>query len=484
MKGSIWKTELNDDKVNRLNRDLTREVVIIGAGLAGVLTGYFLKQAGVQVTIIEADHIGHGVTMNTTGKITMGLPEFFAPLLKNYGKEKSKIYTDAMQKAVHDYDLLIRELNIPCDYEQLSSFIYSTKEVNQLEQEWKSAQILDIGVKFATASSLPFHITDMLEFPKQGQFHPIKFLEFMAMDLEIFEESPVEKVEGNVVHTSLANITADYIITTTHYPFEKWKGGYYLRNHQEGSRVVVVSQIPELMGMYIDEKKGGYSLRNYKDYMLVGSLEQRYDDKLFGTSYHKIKSDILSWYPHSVFETQWSNQDCVTLDSLPYIGKVNSKSSNYLTATGFGKWGMIGSMIAASLLKDMILKNHNQLELLVTPQRFSFSQSTGKFTKQTKISCKNLIKSYVSIPKIHYEDIELGKGGIIEFQGNKVGIYRDKNGEDYFVDVKCPHLGCQLIWNQEDYSWDCPCHGSRFDYKGNIINNPAMKSIRDHVEKI
>ena len=182
-------------------------------------------------------------------------------------------------------------------------------------------------------------------------------------------------------------------------------------------------------------------------------------------------------YPDLKIEYMWSAQDCITIDKVPYIGYYSNDNENMFVATGFGKWGMTNSMVAANIISDLIAKRDNPYKDIYSPQRFNITASAKTFLQDTLDSIKGL-SSNLTIPKKDDLDILLkGTASTFTYDGKKVGVYKDNEGKLYVVDTKCPHLGCQLSWNQDELSWDCPCHGSRFDYMGNLIDNPAMTNL-------
>lgn len=230
--------------------------------------------------------------------------------------------------------------------------------------------------------------------------------------------------------------------------------------------------------MYLDADPNGYTFRNYKNYLIVGSGGHRsgkYDPL---DAYRKIEESTKKWYPELKTSYQWSNQDCMTPDGIPYIGTYSTSTPNIYVATGFNKWGMTSSMVSAMIIKDMICFGQSEYQKVFKPRRMMLSGS-GKLLKDTGIITVSLLREHLRIPRDKLENIEQNHAGIVIHKGQKVGIYRDSNDEYHMVSTKCPHLGCSLEWNQNELTWDCPCHGSRFDYKGNIISNPATRGTLD-----
>ena len=254
-------------------------------------------------------------------------------------------------------------------------------------------------------------------------------------------------------------------------------GYYFMRMHQERSYIIALENADNVNGMYIDEKKNGCSFRNYNGLLLLGALDQRTGENEEGGSYEKLRKIAKDLYPNSKEKYHWSAQDCMTLDNIPYIGQYSNDTPNVYVATGFNKWGMTSSMVSAMIISDMILGKENDFSEIFSPKRFDLSLSINNIANDMVETAKNFIAQKVYIPSSHIEHIRNGHAGIVEYNGEKVGVYKNNEGKEFIVSTKCPHLGCELKWNADELSWDCPCHGSRFDYKGKLIGSPATKDL-------
>lgn len=492
MMESIWRKNVTFPKKETLKEDKNTDVVVIGAGLAGLLTAYLLHQEGINTIVLEANKIASGQTMNTTAKITSQHNLIYDQLIHDFGIEKAVQYAEANERAITIYDNIIRENNISCHFKRESSYVYTLRDVSKIEKEVESANKLGIKAEFTTNTSLPMKIKASIKFPNQASFHPLEFLQEIIKPLAIYEHTMVREVKDQRVITDYSVIKAKHIVVATHYPFINTPGYYFARMHQERSYVLGLANVPQLDGMYIDENNNGFSFRNYEDFLLFGGPGHRTGKNKYGGYYEKIRRAALEFYPDSKEICHWSAQDCVTIDNVPYIGAYSSSTPNVYVATGFKKWGMTTSMVSAMILRDKILGNKNPYEEVYNPQRFKITASVKNLYKDGKETTTALAREYFKSPKIKLEETESGMlcesslssiknghGGIVEHDGKKYGIYKDETGKIYAVSTKCTHLGCQLEWNQDELSWDCPCHGSRFDYSGNLINNPAMKDLNN-----
>lgn len=453
------------------------ETVVIGAGMAGILTAWFLKQAGNDVIVLEANEIGSGQTGNTTAKITSQHGFIYEKLVYNHGIHVAELYARANEEAICDYQRLIEKENISCDFERIPSYLYTKQDLHSLMVEAELANRLGLCASLVTETELPMEMEGAVCFEQQAQFHPLKFLYPLAERLPVYEHTKVLKVEGNVVETEHGNVKAENIVFATHFPFVNRPGYYFMRLHQERSYAIALEGAEPLKGMYFGIDEGGLSFRSYDNYMIVGGEGHRTGENPFGGQYETLYKKSVELWSNVKEKARWSAQDCFTLDDIPYVGRFSKNTPDWYVATGFRKWGMTGSMVAAKLLADKILKKENPYEELFSPQRKLVSQAQKNFFYDATYSGIHLSQRLIKSAKGEFEDLLPGHGGIVNYQGKKRGAYKTETGEVFLVEVKCPHLGCQLEWNAEEHTWDCPCHGSRFDYQGKLINNPAQNPI-------
>lgn len=474
---SLWSESCKFRKREALNKDIKTDVLVIGAGIAGILTAYMLKQKGREVVVIDAAEIASGNTKNTTAKITSQHDLIYSKLITEFGEEKARQYAQANELAIKKYKEIIENRRIECDFEEKPSYVYSLNEVDVLKEEVEAAKKLGIDAEFVQKANLPFKINGALKFNNQAQFNPLKFLKDISNELVIYENTRALEIKENLVVTSGGNITAKNIVVATHYPIMNAPGYYFMKMHQERSYVLALENKSEVDGMYIDLNKEGYSFRTYNNLLLLGGISHRTGENEEGGSYDELRKVAKRLYPKAKEKYHWSAQDCMTIDGIPYIGRYSSETPNIYVATGFNKWGMTSSMVSAMIISDMILEKENDFSEIFSPRRFDLSLSINNIANDLIETAKNFIAQKVYIPSSEIEHIKNGHGGIIEYNGEKVGVYKNKEGKEFFVSTKCTHLGCQLSWNADELTWDCPCHGSRFDYKGRLIGSPATKDL-------
>lgn len=476
---SVWSESCKFKRREVLEKDIKTDILIIGAGIAGILTAYMLKQEGRDVVLIDGAEVVSGNTKNTTAKITSQHRLIYNKLISEFGEEKAKQYAKANELAIKRYKEIIEERKIDCDFEEKSAYAYSLNEIDGLKEEVEAANKLGINAEFVEETKLPFKVDGTIKFNNQAQFNPLKFLKDISKDLIIYENTRALEIKENLVITNRGDITANNIVVATHYPIMNVPGYYFLKMHQERSYVLALENASDVEGMYIDINKDGYSFRNYKDLLLLGGIGQRTGENEIGGSYDELRRIAKELYPESKEKYHWSAQDCITVDGIPYIGRYSDETPNIYVATGFNKWGMTSSMVSAMIISDMILEKENDFSEIFSPKRFDLLSSINNITKDIGETAKNFIAQKIYIPSSRIEHIKNGHAGIVEYNGEKVGVYKNNDGKEFVVSTKCAHLGCQLHWNADELTWDCPCHGSRFDYKGRLIGSPATKNLVD-----
>jgi glycine/D-amino acid oxidase-like deaminating enzyme/nitrite reductase/ring-hydroxylating ferredoxin subunit len=471
-----------------LQGDITTEVAVIGGGLAGILTAYLLKEQGIPAVVLECKEAGSGITRNTTAKITSQHNLIYHKLMKYKGERLAWEYAAANQKAIEKFDEIISSLKIDCDFQKLPNYIYTLDNETKIRQEVDAARKVGLPAVFTRETALPFPVKAAIRFEQQAQFHPLKFLDAVAKELTVYEHTRVTEIlNDGRINTDKGSVSAKSIVIATHYPFINVPGYYFFKMHQERQYVAAleggdIGKKAGLDGMYLDADPDGFSFRSYKDYLILGSGNHRAGKHKPLDAYRKLEEAARQWYPEAGIKYTWSNQDCMTPDSIPYIGRYSVNTPNIYVATGFNKWGMTSSMVSAMIISDMITRTKNEFHNVFNPRRLMLSGS-ATFLKDAAVISVSLLSEHLKIARDKLKEIQPGQAGTIIKDGEKYGVYRDMEDKYYFVTKKCPHLGCSLEWNQNELTWDCPCHGSRFDYRGNLINNPAMRDAFDACQR-
>lgn len=492
---SYWIASTPDTDYPKLNKDLKIDVAIIGGGIAGISCAYFLKKEGINVAVFEADHIIHGTTGHTTAKITSQHYLIYDKIKSQISLEMAKQYAESNEVAIKAIEKTINERNIDCDFTKESSYIYTqeNKYVKDISNEVSTASDAGIKAVYLDEIPLPLKAKAAVRFDDQAQFHPRKYLLALAKEIPdndnfIFEQSriiDIEENQGKYILTSENGfkVISDRVIIASHYPCYNKAGLYFSRIYADRSYVVAIKSLNRYPGgMYISAEDPGRSLR---------AQDTESGELIFvGGDHHKTGQgeDTLNHYKalmefsDEIFGIEdipymWSTQDCMTNDGIPYIGHFSSDNPNLYIATGFNKWGMTGSTVAAMVIKDMIVKGESPWQDVYNPLRKTIKASAKSFIAQNLDVAGELIKGKI-IPASKKVDVKTNEGKIVNIDGKRCGAYRDENGKLFVVDTTCTHLGCELNFNSAEKTWDCPCHGSRFSYDGKIVEGPAIKKLK------
>lgn len=434
---SIWEKNVQMPQFDALQEDLHTDVLVIGGGLAGLLCAHRLSQAGVNCVLIEQNRIMSGVSGRTTAKLTAQHGLIYSRLLHKLGKEKAKAYWQANRDAVQQLCALAEKAD--CDLQRQNSYIYATGDTKSLELEQAAYEQLQIPGKWESSLPLPFAVTGALCLQSQAQFHPMKLAAHIAEKLRIYENTKALEFTPNRVQTPKGCITAEKIVVATHFPLLNKHGAYFLKLYQQRSYVIALENAVQSGGMYLDCAENGLSIRSAGQYLLLGGGGHRTGKQ--GAGWRLPETAAKQYYPEGRPMARWATQDCMTLDGMPYIGAYSKATPNLYVATGFQKWGMSSAMLSAVVLSDLIQGKENPYTDLFSPSRSMLH--------------KQLVRNGLEAT---------------------VNLLRPTR-------PRCPHLGCALHWNSAERSWDCACHGSRFDENGGLLNNPATDDLQNPPEK-
>lgn len=424
---SIWEKGVPRVRFDSLKTNKNTDVLIIGGGIAGVLCAYKLKNAGVECMLVEAKEICSGITKNTTAKITLQHGLIYDQMIKRFGEDKAHLYVEAQINACKEYNRICE--NIDCDYEIRDSYVYSLNDRKEIEREVAALNRLGVQAELSDTNELPITSMGAVLVKDQAQFHPLKFLNVISKDLPIYEHTKVVELEPFKARTNYSEITYKKLIIATHFPIINKHGLYPLKLYQHRSYVIALKNTENVRGMYVDESDTGLSFRSYGDLLLLGGGGHRTGKH--GGCWQELEEFAKKHYKNAEIVGKWATQDCMTLDDIPYIGQYAKSTPDVFVATGFNKWGMTNSMVAADILCDLVQGKPNQYAAVFSPLR-------------TILHPQVLVNAFESI----------------------VGLITP-------TIPRCPHLGCALKYNSVEHTWDCPCHGSRFTERGELIDNPS-----------
>ena len=512
MDKSLWIDSIKESRktYDKLKESKTTEICIIGGGLTGLTTAYYLTKAGKEVVLLEKNKICGSTSGNTTAKITSQHGLFYNYLLQSVGKARAKEYLEANEKAIQNIEDIIKDENIECNFERQDAYVFTQKqeEVEKIKKEVEALEYLGFESKFLEDIEVPIkekqkegngdHINiqkkvlGAIQFKNQAQFNPCFYAQGLANKIEersgkIFENSKVidVKKEGDMyeIITKEGKVNAKTVVIASHYPIINAPGFYFMKMYQVTSYLIAVeTNQPLFEGMYINSEDPTVSLRTAKlgnkSLLLVGGMDHKTGAKIdLKNSYKRLEEVAKQLYPDSKVVFYWSTEDCIPLDKIPYIGEFSNLWPNVYVGTGYKKWGMTTSNVAANIITDKILGKENPYEEVFKSTRLKpikNYEELGNMLKEVGYSA--IINKLEKIDE-YIKDVKQGEGKIVEIESKKVGVYRDEEGKVYAVKPDCPHVGGVLSWNNLEKTWDCPCHGSRFTYEGKSIYDPAIKDL-------
>lgn len=498
---SYWQESIDFAGFSQLDQDKQVDVVIVGGGITGITSAYLLVNEGFKVAIIEADRLLNGTTGHTTAKVTAQHDLIYDEFIQNIGVSQARLYYEANMDAVNFIKSTVDQLQIDCDLSEQDAYLYATTDqyMHKLEAEAKAYEKLGIAGKLVDHMPVEMDIKNALVMKNQAQFHPIKYLSHLVqIILEkgglIFENTTAVNVETGKQPTVLTKegtrITGNYVLSCTHFPFYEGLGFYSTRLYADRSYILAVeTKKPFPGGMYISADQPTRSLRSAmidgKEMVLIaGESHKTGQGENTMAHYEALASFGRQIFGMENIAYRWSAQDLMTLDKVPYIGPVTPEQSNLLIATGFRKWGMSNGTAAALLFRDLVKGDKNHFQQLYTPSRLNMHPSLKNFLTQNANVAAQLVKGKVEKPEQKIQDLGNDEGAVVSVKGERKGAYRDKEGTMYIVDTTCTHVGCEVGWNEAERTWDCPCHGSRFSYTGDVIEGPAEKPLQQYDYKM
>lgn len=434
---SVWSDFERSLSFNSLEGDFKTNTLIIGGGIAGILCSHFLRSAGIDCAVVESNRIFSGVTENTTAKISIQHGLIFHRVLHSFGEEKARLFLKAHQKALTEYEKLFEKIS--CDYEKKDSFVYSLTDRRKIEKEIEALDRLGLKADFLEEVDLPLKIKGAVRIKNQGQFHPLKFAMGISEDLLIFENTKVLELKKNKAVTNRGEIFFENLIVATHFPIFNKHGLYPLKMFQHRSYVVALEAKKNVNGIYVDEDEKGLSFRNYKDFLILGGGAHRTGKS--GGGWRELEAFAEKNFPEAEISYRWAAQDCMTLDGVSYIGQYSKNTPNVYVTTGFNKWGFTSAMVSALLLSDLISGKESPFSSVFSPSR-------------TMLRPQLAVNTFESLLGLLTPTVP-----------------------------RCPHLGCALKYNKEEHSWDCSCHGSRFNEEGKLLDSPATADLKKKPKK-
>ena len=469
-KYSIWKEDVELSSFGKLDENKDVDVLIIGGGMTGINTFYQLATSSLEVLLVEQNKIGMGVTVNSTGKLTYLQESLYEKIIKTNDEEKAKEYLESQKDAIKLATDIIDKENIDCNLLSAPSYVYSLDDEEDKKLDDLKEFLINCGIKVIDGKSDLVKYKHMIGVEDTYFFHPLKYIKGLVSKINknnIFEDTSIVKMkkngaDGYICYTNEDKIIrAKIVVIASHYPYFNLPFVFPIKGSLEKS-YLSASKYKEGNISMIKYSKPIISLRSYLDYLLYLSNSHNISSKVDDKEHYrelKKKLDDLGLEP----KFMWSNTDIMTNDGLPYIGRIDD---NLLIGTGYNTWGMSNGILAGKILADIIMGKDNKYLDLFNPKRMNMGIVGGAIADSGYSALGYVNGILTDSDKIRYDTID----------GKEIAIYKDDNGE-HKVYTKCPHMGCRLIFNEFELTWDCPCHSSRFDLDGKCISAPSNKDI-------
>ena len=490
---SLWVATSPKTDYPQICEDLEADVVVVGGGITGLTTALLLQREGIRTALLEANRVAMGTSGFTTGKLTALQSLTYATLEKQFGSEGARVYAEANMAAIEQVARLVEAYGIECDFERRSAYTYTTEkgQLAQFRAEVAAAGRAGLPAEFIQETELPFAVAGGVRLDEQAQFHARSYCLGLSEALigaggAIYEQSRVvdveERGEEYLLRTAHGStFRARQVVIATLLPILD-RGGFFAKTSPARSYLLAY-RTPggaPFRGMYIAKSQPTRTLRSFGEWTIIGGENHKVGQEPDTPGRYAA---IAAWArEHFGLEEpafQWSSQDYMPLDHVPYVGRMPRSRDELMVATGFGKCGLTNGTVAAMILRDKMLNRENPWPRLYSSTRLDARNSARRFVQGNLDVARHFVSYRVQNPsRTRASRLAPGDGGIVKLDGVKVAAFRDQDGNLHTFSPNCPHMGCPLTWNNAEKSWDCPCHGSRFGAMGHYLQGPAVKDMK------
>ena len=463
------------------------DVCVVGGGIVGIAAAYELAVRGLDVVVVEARRIGHGVTGNTTAKLSSLHGLTYADLRSQFGPEVTAAYAQANEAGIESAARLVAEHEIDCDFRRRENFTYTETDSDRdaIEEEVDAAAEAGLDVAYTETVDLPWDVVAAICCQGQAEFHPYRFITALAAHLEgrgvrIYERTRAQSVRGSMVKADSGSVGAAHVVIASHIPFLD-RGGYFARNHPERSYALGVRLAGAApTGMYLSTESPAHSIRSHpldgEELLVVGGESHKTGQADGAERYRALERYARDRFEVESIEYRWAAQDNMPADGLPMVGRFWPLSEHLWTATGMKKWGLAMGISAGEILAEQICGREHRFAEAFDPVRLNARASLPSIASEGADFAFRFVADRVR-GRTTREAIAPGEGAVVGDGRAQRAVYRDPEGGLHELSARCTHLGCIVAWNSGDRSWDCPCHGSRFEPLGEVINGPAVKPL-------
>jgi glycine/D-amino acid oxidase-like deaminating enzyme/nitrite reductase/ring-hydroxylating ferredoxin subunit len=486
--GSLWLRTAPASAYRGLERDLEVDVAVLGGGITGLTTALLAKRDGARVAVVEAGRVGGGVTACTTAKVSALQGTVYSTIAGRHGDEAAAVYAAASAAGVELVARLAQEETIECDLERCPAFTYaaSPEEARAVEREAEAAEAAGLAVALTANAGLPYPVELAVRLDRQLQFHPVRYAQGLAAAIDgdgsvVIEGTRATGVDHGSpcrVRTHAGTISAAQVVVATHYPFLD-RGIFFARLKAQRSYCLaarVRGEVPR--GMSISAGSPTRSVRSYGHHVIVGGEGHQTGAAEAGPErFEALERFAREHWDVRAVPFRWSAQDPTSYDHLPVIGPYAPGAGRLFVASGFMKWGLSSGTFAALILSDLIAGRDNAWAARFAPNRLSLRSAPALAQMNAKVGRDFLGDRLRPAQGARASEVPRGEARVVRDGLGKTGVYRDEEGKAHAVSLRCTHLGCLLRFNAAERSWDCPCHGSRFDVDGGVLEGPAVAPL-------
>jgi glycine/D-amino acid oxidase-like deaminating enzyme/nitrite reductase/ring-hydroxylating ferredoxin subunit len=471
--------------------DLEVDVAIVGGGIVGLTAAHLLQRAGKRVAVLEARKLGRQVTGRSTAKVTSQHSLIYQRLASDFGEEGARMYGAANQAALDHIATVARE--VECDFERTAAYVYarSDAEIAKVRIEAEVAQRVGLPASFVREVPLPVPAAGAIRFDNQGQFNPCRYVLGLARMVaadggQVFEGTRVRSIEHGEacrVVTDRGTVTARDVIDATHMPFGR-EGMFFAKAYPYAHPMLAARVDPARApaGMFISAGSPTHSVRTARwgetTYVVaVGEAFKPGQPEQGMKMFEDLARFVGEAFEVAPIDYYWTNEDFTSMDGMPFVGRATSGSKHLFVATGFNAWGITTGTAAAMILCDLIAGRANPWAQLFEAARIKPLAGGPSFLSENLSVGTHLVQGYIKGRPRSISDLAAGEAAIVKHDGERVAVFRDEQGQPHAVSAICTHLRCIVGWNPADRTWDCPCHGSRFDIDGSVIHGPATVDL-------
>ncbi len=491
---SLWQAEIKKfSSMAELLND-SYDVVIIGAGITGVTSALNLQKQNRKCLLVESANIGFGTTGGTTAHLNNFFDATYSDVIKDFGLDNAKLLARSGNEAIDIIRQNIDAYGIDCGFAEKTGYLFSLdeKQTKELDDIVEASNEAGVPMKEVQQNPFPIPYDKIAEVPGQAQFHPIQYIrgllnQYLAIGGKMIEECRALEVEKQqeelVVITTLGIVKCKNVIYATHIP--PGKNVLHFRNAPYRSYALAVKLrngiYPDALGYDLCEPYHYYRCQEVdgEQYLIAGGEDHKTGEtENTEASFQKLEAYVLKYFDVSEIVYRWSSQYYEPVDGLPYIGQLPGNPDNVYVSTGYNGNGMIFGTLGAQILSDLIVHGESAYAQLFSPARVKPVAGFTSFVKENANVVKHLVMDKITVEKIQsLTELNDNEAKVVKYNGETMAVFKDARGRVHVLSHTCTHLGCNVVWNESELSWDCPCHGSRFGIDGEVLTAPAVKGL-------